>query len=146
MRSYFVHRTHGFYHLSTQFRFPPGFIHTAQAAHATWCRHHPAQCGAQPRQWRSESRLDPSGDCGPGWWCHERGLISCAGGGLVPYWSCDGAYHQETAQELDQKLTTTDKVLIVGGDTMLCFLLPPGAPIVLGTGLVQMFNVWVTSG
>lgn len=144
MHTYFVHRTHRFYHLSAKFRFPASFIHQAQAAHAAWCQHHPARCKAQRAQWRLQARTHPHSGCGAGWWCHERGLISCAGGGLEPYWSCAGAYHDDTRQELDRKLSTTDKILIVGGDTMLCFLLPPGAPIVLGTGIVQMFNVWIT--
>jgi hypothetical protein len=147
MHSYLVNRTHHFYHLAPAFRFPAAFIHLAQAAHASWCSHHPTQCKAQKAQWRADFNANPSDDCSPGsgWWCHERGLISCAGGGLVPYWSCDGAYHQDTALELDHKLTTTDKILIVGGDTMMCFLFPPGAPIVIGSGLVAMFNVWITN-
>jgi hypothetical protein len=145
MHSYLVHRTHRFYRLSHSFRFPARFIHLAQAAHAAWCRHHPARCTAQTAQWRTDAIANHNDRCGPGWWCHERGLISCSGGGMVPYWSCEGAYHQSTARQLDSKLSTTDKVLIVGGDTMVCFLLPPGAPIVIGSGLIEMFNVWITS-
>jgi hypothetical protein len=145
MHSYLVHCTHRFYHLSQSFRFPASFIHLAQTAHATWCTHHPIMCRAQKAQWRADAIAHPRDSCGQGWWCHERGLISCAGGGMEPYWSCEGAYHQDTAQELDHKLTTTDKMLIVGGDTMVCFLFPPGAPIVIGSGIVQMFNVWIAS-
>jgi hypothetical protein len=145
MHFYLVHRTHHFYRLSHSFRFPARFIHLAQAAHAAWCRHHPARCTAQKARWMADAIANPNDRCGPGWWCHERGLISCSGGGMVPYWSCEGAYHQSTARQLDSKLSTTDKVLIVGGDTMVCFLLPPGAPIVIGSGLIEMFNVWITS-
>ena len=77
----------------------------------------------------------------------SRGIgVSCAGGAIEPYWSCDGAYPDQTAQQLNHKLSTTDKVMIVGADTMLCFLFPPGAPMVLGTGAVQMFNAWITMG
>src|SRR5689334_18038217 len=93
MHTYFVHRTHRFYHLSPNFHFPASFIHLAQAAHATWCRHHPTQCRAQRHQRLVEYRADPNGSCGPGWWCHQRQMISCAGGAIEPYWSCDGAYH-----------------------------------------------------
>jgi hypothetical protein len=84
--TYLVHRTHRFYHLSSSFRFPASFIHLAQTAHATWCTHHPIMCRAQKAQSQADAIANPHDSCGAGWWCHDRGLISRAGGGMAPYW------------------------------------------------------------
>ena len=98
MHSYLGQEIHKFYRLRSSFRFSAAFIHLAQAAHDTWCSHHPSECKAQKAQWRADARANPNDSCGHNWWCHERGLISCAGGALEPYWSCDGAYHQDTTE------------------------------------------------
>ncbi len=140
MQSYWYARTHKFYHLNPAFRFPKAFVQAVVYKHNHYCKTHPSACVAQRQHMAQVLGVDPQ-TCTQYWQC-QRQMISCAGGSLEPYWSCNGAWKQTSSQELGGELSHTQKVVIAcGGGIIFAFFGGLGA-VALGTGGAGCF--WAT--